>query len=311
MKKRTKKPFSVIRVIILCLILILLSGAGVMGVATKINSVKIILSDGYEMTVLTSKNNVAEILSDNNIVLADNEKTIPDINCEITQTKEIKITDKNKQEIEVAKVSESGIETTLDSLLEAYSTIIEKIEIVEEIIPFETITKDISDGASDTKNKVLQEGKDGLKRVTYKVKYQNDIEIGRNAISEEILQEPVNKIVRVQSKVTSRSTNVSRSDLESSSGGVKIYKVTAYCSCSKCCGRYSSGYTSSGTKAQSGRTVAAPSNLAFGTKLLINGKEYVVEDRGGAINGNRIDIYVDSHAEALRWGVKYLPVEIK
>ena len=58
MKKRTKKPFSVIRIIFLCVILILLSGAGVMGVATKINSVKITLSDGYEMTVLTSKTTI-------------------------------------------------------------------------------------------------------------------------------------------------------------------------------------------------------------------------------------------------------------
>ena len=57
--------------------------------------------------------------------------------------------------------------------------------------------------------------------------------------------------------------------------------------------------------------MAAPSNFAFGTKLSINGKEYVVEDRGGAINGNRIDIYVSSHSAALRWGVKYLPVEVE
>ena len=37
----------------------------------------------------------------------------------------------------------------------------------------------------------------------------------------------------------------------------------------------------------------------------------MVEDRGGAINGNRIDMYVSSHAQALAWGVKYLPVEVK
>ena len=42
----------------------------------------------------------------------------------------------------------------------------------------------------------------------------------------------------------------------------------------------------------------------------INGKEYTVEDRGGAIKGNKIDIYMDSHADALAWGVKYLPVQV-
>ena len=47
-----------------------------------------------------------------------------------------------------------------------------------------------------------------------------------------------------------------------------------------------------------------------GKKMVFNGKEYVVEDRGGAITGNKIDIYMDSHAEALAWGVKYLPVQV-
>lgn len=310
MKKRSKKPFSVMRIIFLCAMLILLSGAGVMTMATKVNSVTITLADGYEMTVLTSKTTVSEILANNNIILQENEKSIPDLNSQITEAKEIKITNRNEQEIEIAKISESGVETTLDSLLEAYNAIVEKIEVVEEKIPYETVTKDISSGAADTKNKVLQQGQEGIKQVTYKIKYQNDIEILRTKVSEVIIKEPVQKIVRVQAKTTARSMSVSRTDMETS-GGVKIYKITAYCPCSICCGKYASGYTASGTKATEGRTVAASSNLPFGTKLLINGKEYVVEDRGGAVKGNHIDMYVDTHSEALRWGVRYLPVEVK
>ena len=65
-----------------------------------------------------------------------------------------------------------------------------------------------------------------------------------------------------------------------------------------------------GTRATAGRTVAASSKFTFGTKLNINGRTYVVEDRGGAINGNKIDIFVNSHAEALAWGVRYLPVSV-
>ena len=89
----------------------------------------------------------------------------------------------------------------------------------------------------------------------------------------------------------------------------QTYKITAYCSCSKCCGK-TTGRTASGTKATAGRTVAASSKFAFGTKLNIGGHIYTVEDRGGAINGNRIDIYVNSHSQALQWGVKYLPVSV-
>ena len=69
MQKKNKSKFSLIKVIIICLILILLSGVGVMAVTTGINTVKIELSNGYEMTVLTSKTNVKEILNDNNIIL--------------------------------------------------------------------------------------------------------------------------------------------------------------------------------------------------------------------------------------------------
>lgn len=319
MQKNNKSKISLIKVIFICLILLALSGAGVMAVTTNLNTVKIELANGYKMTVLTSKNSVKEILNDNNIIVEDNEKVIPSLEDNITNSKTIKILDKSEQEIEIAKISESGIETTLDTLLDAYSAITEKIETVEETIPFETITKDISDGSSNTKNKVLQQGKEGLKRITYKVKYQNETEIEKTKISEEIIEEPVNKIVQVKSNtVSSRSETTSRANnnansennAEGKTSKVKVYKITAYCSCSKCCGSYASGYTSSGTKAVAGRTVAAPSSLPFGTKLKINGNTYVVEDRGGAIKGNRIDIYVNSHSAALSWGVKYLPVEV-
>lgn len=318
MQKKNKGKFSLIKMIIVCLILISISGVGVWAGTTQINSVTIELTSGYEMIVLTSKTNVREILEDNNVLVKEGEKTSPDLSEDITATKKIKIMNKSEKEIEIANISENGIEMTLDALLDAYSTITEKIEFIDEDIPFETVTKDISDGSKNTKNKVIQEGENGIKRVTYKVKYQNDVEIERNQIAEEIIKEPVNKIVQIKSNViVSRSesssvsgTNFSKENSTSSSS-VKVYKVTAYCSCAKCCGGHANGYTASGTRATAGRTVAAASNFSFGTKLNINGRTYVVEDRGGAINGNRIDIYVNSHSEALAWGVKYLPVEVQ
>ena len=81
------------------------------------------------------------------------------------------------------------------------------------------------------------------------------------------------------------------------------FTLTYYCACQKCCGK-TNGITAWGTKATAGRTIATSSKYAFGTKLVINGHTYVVEDRGGAIQGNKIDVYVDSHSEALKLGVK-------
>ena len=116
MKKRTKKTFSTVKILCLLITLILLSGVGVMAMTTQINNVNITLSDGYTMTVLTSKTNVSEILEENNILLKDNERVTPKLDESLTGSKNIVITDKSKQEIEIAKISESGVETTLDSL---------------------------------------------------------------------------------------------------------------------------------------------------------------------------------------------------
>ena len=307
MRREEKASISIMKIICVSIILILISGISVLAVSTDLKDITIVLQNGYEMTTVTSKSKVSDVLSENNIVLNENQKTIPDLDSEITSGDTIKITDKSYNEVQIAKISEEGIETSLDQLLESYAPITEKIVVEQVVIPYETITKNTTDTSTDTTNKVVQEGKDGLKEVTYKVKYQNDVEIEKSVISEVIVQEPVNKIVQVQKKVTSRSSTLPRTS-GASTGGT-VYKITAYCPCSKCCGK-TSGRTASGTTATAGRTVAASSKFAFGTKLNIGGHVYTVEDRGGAINGNKIDIFVNSHAEALQWGVRYLNVSV-
>lgn len=308
MKRQETASISIMKIICISIILILISGIGVMAVNTKLNDVKIVLQNGYEMTALTSKTKVSEILSENNIILEENQKTIPDMDSEISAGETIKITDKSYNEVQIAKISEEGVETSLNQLLENYAPITEKIVVEQVTIPFETVTKNTTGDSKDTSNKVLQQGKDGLKEVTYKIKYQNDIEIEKTLISEVVVKEPVNKIVQVQKNVTSRGSTLPRTDATASTGST-TYKITAYCPCAKCCGK-TNGRTAAGTQATAGRTVAASSKYAFGTKLNIGGHIYTVEDRGGAIKGNKIDIFVNSHAEALQWGVRYLPVSV-
>lgn len=94
------------------------------------------------------------------------------------------------------------------------------------------------------------------------------------------------------------------------------WRVTAYCSCEKCCGEWADGYTASGHKIEWGdRHVAAPPEIPFGTMITVpgynNGEAVKVLDRGGSIKGKRIDVYFDEHDEALRWGVKFLDIKIK
>ena len=310
-----------VKIICASLILLLLSGAGVMAMTTQRENVKIVLANGYEMTVQTSKTKIAEILSENNILLEEDKKVTPGLEEDLPEGGTIAITNKSAQEIQIAKVSEEGVKASLDELLEAYAPIVEKKWTEQVSIPFETVTKNADEESEDTKNKVIRDGEDGIKEVTYKAKFQNDIEIEntREVISEAIVKEPVDKIVQVQQIATSRASTASRTALlaedddhsdEAVSGkSLGVYKITGYCSCAKCCGS-ATGRTASGTTATAGRTVAASSALPFGTDVIINGHTYTVEDRGGAIKGNRIDIFFSSHAQALAWGVRYLPVEV-
>lgn len=312
MKNQEKASISIMKVICISLILILISGISVMAVSTKVKDIKVVLQNGYELTVLTRKSTIREILDENNIVLEDSQKTIPELTEEVKAGDVIKIVDKSFNEVQIATISEEGIQTTLEELLNSYAPITERIITEQVEIPYQTITKNGADISTDTTNKILQQGKNGLKSVVYKVKYQNDIEIEKIQLSEAIIKEPVDKIIQINKKVTSRSSTTTRTTTdktEKSDTVTKVYKITAYCSCSKCCGK-SNGLTAMGTKATAGRTVAASSKFAYGTKLNINGHTYVVEDRGGSINGDKIDIYVNSHAEALAWGVRYLPVSI-
>lgn len=87
--------------------------------------------------------------------------------------------------------------------------------------------------------------------------------------------------------------------------------ATAYCPCKKCCGK-ADGVTSIGVKAKENRTIAAdPKVLPYGTEILCGMGEFVVEDCGGAIKGNRIDFFFDTHEEALKFGKQQFTIWIK
>lgn len=83
------------------------------------------------------------------------------------------------------------------------------------------------------------------------------------------------------------------------------FKLTAYCACSKCCGKWAGGGTASGTTPVQGRTVAM-AGVPFGTRLLINDHIYTVEDRGTSYG--HVDVFFNNHSEALQFGMKYADV---
>ena len=209
MKKAKKAENPIRKIIGICLILLFVMGVGVMASNAKLYNVKIILSNGYIMNVTTSKTKVSEILDENHIILLPEESVIPNEDSELSDNKTIKISKDEQQTVEVAENAETSENVTVETL-----------ETVQVTIPYETITKDVSNNDSNKRETVVQKGKDGLKEVTYKVKYQNDVEIERTEISSNIIEEPVDKIIEIRKTITNRST---RSSSVSYSNGVWTY----------------------------------------------------------------------------------------
>lgn len=85
-------------------------------------------------------------------------------------------------------------------------------------------------------------------------------------------------------------------------------ELTAYCPCAVCCGK-EDGITATGTAAQEGMTIAVdPDVIPLGSWVEIDGHTYHAEDVGGAVNGNHIDIYFNSHDAAWDFGRRYANV---
>lgn len=117
--------------------------------------------------------------------------------------------------------------------------------------------------------------------------------------------EPAQKVQVYASPTSSIHVGVEELVYES----LGFFTVYAYCPCEKCCGQWAGGPTASGVMPEEGRTIAADWDvLPAGTEVFINNHKYIVEDTGSGIVGNKIDIFMDSHQDALNWGVRDLEV---
>lgn len=98
------------------------------------------------------------------------------------------------------------------------------------------------------------------------------------------------------------------------------FKLTAYCGCRKCCGKYADNRPvdedgnvivtgSIGVRLYAGVSIAVdPRVIPYHTQVVINGHTYTAHDTGGNIKGNRIDVYFDNHDEAWDFGTQYAEV---
>ena len=109
MNKKDRGSISIMKIIGVSLIFILIFGVSVLATEMDMKSVEVTMANGYTMTIVTTKTNVAEILEDNNIFLEEDERVTPDLESEITENNRIVITNKSEQEVQIARISESGV----------------------------------------------------------------------------------------------------------------------------------------------------------------------------------------------------------
>lgn len=133
----------------------------------------------------------------------------------------------------------------------------------------------------------------------------------------EIVEVSTQKEVETEIQTETEVEPTSRTELVS----MGTFTITAYCSCEICCSsewannrpldEYGNPivYGASGEVLVSDYSIATDVGLIpYGETILINDQEYVAHDCGGAIKGNRIDIYMSSHEKALEWGVQNIEI---
>ncbi|MFF5401002.1 ubiquitin-like domain-containing protein [Peribacillus butanolivorans] len=207
------------------------------------------------------------------------------------------------------------VEPGLVEKVEAKNTVnvirIEKVtDVVEEPVDFAVITKK-DDSLSKGKENIVKEGKDGLISKKYEVIKENGKEVKRKLLSEKVVNKKQDKVITVGTKTTVAQASRGASNVNSTSGKEIYVSSTAYTASCKGC----SGVTSTGVDLKSNpdaKIIAVdPSVIPMGSKVYVEGYGYAVAaDKGGAIKGNRIDVFFSSKNDAYRWGVKKVKVRV-
>lgn len=184
-------------------------------------------------------------------------------------------------------------------------------ESTEQISVTEEIHSEQQDPPQETVS-VESETQETSETPEIEVNEINETSVQENSVS--IVSENENSAVQKTESEIDRSGGVAKSIEVNRSGStlketgnvsyLGTFRTTAYCACVSC----SEGWgnqTATGVPARPNHTIAVdPKVIKLGSKVVIDGKEYVAEDTGGAIKGNKIDIYFANHAEAMKFGVR-------
>lgn len=255
-----------------------------------------VIASGEKKEYLTTEKTVGNILAELGIEAKETDKTTPGYYDEVSANAEITLI-RTKQEVLTVK----------------------------ENIPFESV-EEINKSLAKGEKKVTCEGAEGEKEITYKISYEDGVEVGREAVSEVVTKQPVKRITQVAPRIKMENYQIaSAGSVKTSRSGELAYSrvlsmsATGYdaSSCGKSPSSRGYGITASGAAAKKGVVAVDTSVIPMGTRLYIESADgsyvygnAVAADRGSAIKGNRIDLCFNSNWEARCFGRKAVKVYV-
>lgn len=298
----------------------------------------ITISDaGKEITISTFKNTVADALQEKAIEIgpydkmsiAMTEKLKDGLSISIQRAKKVSISTKDSnmfimttadtvgnalKEAEIYIGSKDRVEPALTSPLKDEMQV--NVIRVEEKLSSQKVqmefTNEVKKNASLAKGfiNVVKKGQQGEKEVTIKTVYEDGKEVSKKIVSEKIVKQPVNGLIEEGVKTT----------LVTSRGQISFTRAlkmtaTAYDATFESCGKKPDnpqyGITYTGIRVRPGIVAVDPRVIPLGTWLYIEGYgEALAADIGGAIKGNRIDLYYDSPSDVDKYGKRSVKVYV-
>ena len=261
----------------------------ILGGYSLLNKDITLVVDGKEKEISTFKSNVEDLLVAENIKYDSNDIISQDLSTKLS----------DKMRIEVINVTEEIIKESKE-------------------VPFDvTVVEDNDLLKGETK--VEEEGQTGKNELVYKITYHNGKAVEKTFLEEIVSTEPVNKVVKKGTKV--EEVKVASSRGESTRRPVSANNTNSNSTSSSSRGKHISvvataytghGITATGTKPKWGTIAVDPSIIPYGTKVYIPqfNKTFIAEDCGGAIKGNKIDIYMNDETSVRNWGRKTIDIYI-
>lgn len=295
----------------------------------------------YEFS--TPRTTVADLLARRGIEVTDYDIVSPDLDTYIKGSRTIVIERVSKVTLvdggkatvclttadTVADlIDEKGIKTDSDDIInlaDNYSlkdnTKLEIIRVTKSSFDYDTAVpyssstvKDPSMSVVDTK--ILTQGVNGVDRHKYEVIYHNGVEVSRDLISTQRISNPVNEVKAVGTREVKYTSNGSFSYSKKITCTATAYDLS-FASCGKRPGDRGYGITASGTYAKYGTVAVDPRVIPLGTKMYIETSDGSIvygyctaEDTGGAIKGNKVDLFYPSNSQCMQFGRRSVNVYI-